>query len=79
MRAIITAELGFRCAPEGHTVVTYDKGQQVEGRAAEIAVTAGAARRLDDVQIETKPAPALEAAEPAPVERKTTRKRRAKK
>ena len=49
MKAEITAPHGFRAAPEGHTVVVFDRGQIVEGWIAEDAVIAGAARRIDEI------------------------------
>lgn len=49
MRAEITAPMGFRIAPEGHTVVTYACGQIVDGMVAEEAVLAGMARKVDEI------------------------------
>jgi hypothetical protein len=49
MKAEIVATQGFRIAPEGHTVVTFACGEIVSGEIAEIAVMAGAARRIDEV------------------------------
>lgn len=42
MRVQITAIGGFRCAPEGHTVVTYPIGTILEGAGAEMALAASA-------------------------------------
>ena len=42
-KAKITAQLGWRYAPEGHTVVTLPWGTEIEGRFAQIAIDAGAA------------------------------------
>lgn len=41
MQARITKP--FRCAPEGHTVVTFQPGDTVEGKVARWAVAAGCA------------------------------------
>ena len=49
MKAEITAPQGFRAAPEGHTVVLFEKGQIVTGWLAEEAVIVGAARRIDEI------------------------------
>lgn len=49
MKAEITAPMGFRIAPEGHTVLTYAFGQIVEGVVAEEAVLAGMARKIDEI------------------------------
>lgn len=43
MRAEIISASGFRCAPEGHTVVTFKLGAIIEGEPAIWAVDAGAA------------------------------------
>jgi hypothetical protein len=49
MKAEITAPQGFRAAPEGHTVVLFEKGQIVTGWLAEEAVITGAARKIDEI------------------------------
>lgn len=49
MKAEITAPMGFRIAPEGHTVITYPFGKIVEGMVAEEAVLAGMARKVDEI------------------------------
>jgi hypothetical protein len=49
MKAEITAPQGFRIAPEGHTVVTFEAGQIVTGKIAEEAILAGMARKIDEV------------------------------
>ena len=49
MKAEITAPQGFRAAPEGHTVVLFEKGQIVTGWSAEEAIIAGAARKIDEI------------------------------
>jgi hypothetical protein len=49
MKAEITAPQGFRIAPEGHTVLTFKHGETVEGRIAEEAIAAGAARKVDEI------------------------------
>lgn len=43
MKAQITRSAGYRCAPQGHTVITLPWGAIVEGRIAQAAVDAGAA------------------------------------
>ena len=48
MRAKIIAPNGFRIAPEGHTVVTYQNGDIVEDLIAEIAIQSGYAQRIDE-------------------------------
>ena len=48
MRAKIIAPAGFRIAPEGHTVVTFQDGAIVEGAIAEIAIQSGYAQRIDE-------------------------------
>lgn len=53
-KARITKEDGFRCAPEGHTVITIPKGADVEGRVAEWALSAHAASRLFDPRTDTQ-------------------------
>ena len=48
MRAKIIAPTGFRIAPEGHTVITLQDGDIVEGNIAEIAIQSGYAQRIDE-------------------------------
>lgn len=43
MRAKVTLPGGFRCAPEGHTVVTFPCGTIIEGQPARWAVDMQAA------------------------------------
>lgn len=45
MKATITDKSGFTCAPDGHTVVTFECGDVVTGKVAKWAVDAGAANR----------------------------------
>lgn len=45
MQATITDKSGFTCAPDGHTVVTFECGDVVTGKVAKWAVDAGAADR----------------------------------
>lgn len=52
--AKITAPLGYKCAPEGHTVVTIPQGTVVHGKVAEWALADRAASRLFDPREETK-------------------------
>lgn len=47
MQAKITHADGFKCAPDGHTVITYPLGAEVEGRVALWAIDAGAAQAYD--------------------------------
>lgn len=47
MQAKIVAPMGFRIAPEGHTVVIFNEGDVVSGNIAERAIKAGAAQRID--------------------------------
>ena len=49
MKAEIVAPKGFRIAPEGHTVVTFKNGDIVDGWIAEIAISAGYAKRVDEI------------------------------
>lgn len=65
----ITHRDGYRCAPYGHTVETFAFGDIVDGRAAELALAAGAASPLFP-EMETKPA--------APVQIKRGRPRKAR-
>lgn len=48
MRAKIIAPAGFRIAPEGHTVVTFQNGAIVDGMIAEIAIQSGYAQWIDE-------------------------------
>lgn len=70
-KAKITAEEGFRCAPEGHTVITIPQGTIVEGDIAEWALEAKAASRM----MEKKPP---ENKAEAPAETKTARRSKGK-
>ncbi len=49
MKAEIVAPKGFRIAPEGHTIVMFKNGDIVEGTIAEIAISAGYAKRVDEI------------------------------
>lgn len=53
-KAKITRPDGFRCAPEGHTVITIPCGTIVEGQVAEWALADRAASRMFDPRTETK-------------------------
>lgn len=46
MKAKITSKEGYRCAPEGHTVVRFGFGEIVTGKVAEWALADGAAKRM---------------------------------
>lgn len=41
----VTLDRDYRCAPEGHTVVVFLRGQRVTGRVAEMAIADGAAKK----------------------------------
>lgn len=49
MKAEIIAPKGFRIAPEGHTIVTFKNGDIVDGAIAEIAISAGYAKQVDEI------------------------------
>jgi hypothetical protein len=49
MQAKIVAPMGFRIAPEGHTVFMFNYGDVVSGIIAERAIKAGAAQRIDTI------------------------------
>lgn len=49
MKAEIVAPKGFRIAPEGHTVVTFKNGDIVDGWIAETAISAGYAKKVDEI------------------------------
>ena len=54
MKAKITNPNGYKCAPEGHTIIHFDAGSIVEGVIAEMAILDGHAMAFQDVEIETK-------------------------
>jgi hypothetical protein len=54
MKAKITNPNGYKCAPEGHTIIHFDAGAIVEGVVAEMAILDGHAMAFQDVEIETK-------------------------
>lgn len=60
MQAKITAAYGYKCAPDGHTVLNFANGQIVSGRVAEMAVEDGAAVAIETGPVETKIAPPSE-------------------
>lgn len=70
MRALLTRS--YACAPEGHTVLRWPAGTMLEGRAAELALSDGAA-------IEASEAPDLETKIETPDETKAAPKKRARK
>jgi len=49
MQAKIVAPMGFRIAPEGHTVVVFNHGDVVSGIIPERPKKAGAAQRIDTI------------------------------
>ena len=58
-KAKITKSDGYRCAPEGHTVVSFPAGSIVTGKVAEWALADKAASRMFDAP-ETKVTPPTE-------------------
>ena len=54
MKAKITNPNGYKCAPEGHTIMHFDACSIVEGVIAEMAILDGHAMAFQDVEIETK-------------------------
>lgn len=52
--AKITKKDGYKCAPQGHTVVEFPFGEEVTGQVAEWALADQAAKRLFDPREETK-------------------------
>lgn len=67
MKAKITHPHGYKCAPEGHTIVHFDTGSIVEGAIAEMAIADGAATIFRDAEIEAKVVTPAEVKEPAEV------------
>lgn len=59
-RAKITKKGGYKCAPQGHTVVTFDEGVVVEGKVAEWALMDHAAQAMFNPVKETKITPPTE-------------------
>lgn len=45
-KAKITLPAGYKCAPQGHTVITIPMGETVTGDIAEWAIGDGAAQRM---------------------------------
>jgi hypothetical protein len=58
----------WACAPEGHTIIRYDAGENVEGKVAELALADGAA-------VEVNVMPAFETKIEQPLEVKRPRGR----
>jgi len=54
-KAKITNKNGFKCAPEGHTVVTFPFGEIVEGQVAEWAIADRSASALFPPKKKRKP------------------------
>lgn len=52
MKAIIIAPNGYRCAPNGSTVVSYEIGTEVDGKVAEWAVADGAAEPMNSAPVD---------------------------
>lgn len=53
-KAKITKKDGYECAPDGHTVVTFECGAIVDGRVADWACADRAASRIMDKKRKTK-------------------------
>lgn len=53
-QAKITKQEGYRCAPNGASVVTFGFGAVVTGKVAEWALADGAAQRMFEPREETK-------------------------
>ena len=68
-QAKITDPLGYKCAPDGHTIVTYPLGVVVTGQVAVWALADHKAARMFDPRTETKVT--------GPTETKFRRKRKA--
>ncbi|MCJ8334557.1 MAG: hypothetical protein MJH10_09990 [Epibacterium sp.] len=60
MKAKVTNPLGYRCAPQGHTVVTFPIGTVLEGDMARAAIASKDARRINEPRKGTKVQSALE-------------------
>ncbi len=58
--AKITMQGGYKCAPEGHTVVTFGEGVIVEGKVAEWAIADHAAQAMFNPVKEKKITPPKE-------------------
>ena len=61
MKAKITKPQGYYCAPQGAIVVHFPYGSEVEGRAAEMALSDHAAARMFDREIKVEAPPELKA------------------
>lgn len=59
-QAKITQEDGFKCAPDGHTVVVFPFGKVVEGKVADWAIKSQAAKKLNPKINNKKLNPAIE-------------------
>ena len=53
-KAKITKQIGYQCAPDGHTVITFPYGAIVDGKVAAWALADHAASRMFDPRTETK-------------------------
>lgn len=60
MQAKITAIYGYKCAPDGHTVLNFPNGQIVSGKVAEMAIEDGAADAIETGPSEIKITPPAE-------------------
>jgi hypothetical protein len=61
MRAKITKPEGYSCAPQGAIVIHFPYGSEVEGRAAEMALSDHAAARLFDREMKVEAPPETKA------------------
>jgi hypothetical protein len=76
--AKITAKLGYRCAPNGHTVKLYPFGEIVTGQVADWALSEGDAKRMFDPRDDAKVVTDVET-KAAPRKRRATKKKAADK
>lgn len=52
--AKITAKEGYKCAPNGHKILTFELGAEVSGQIAKWALADNAAKRLFPKGLKTK-------------------------
>lgn len=53
-KAKITCREGYKCAPQGHTVILFPFGKIVEGQVADWACKDGSAKRLFEKKLKPK-------------------------
>lgn len=68
-KAKITAKEGFRCAPDGHTIITIPFGTEVDGQIAKWALDAHKASRMFDPRTDTQAMSAAPETKDAPKRR----------